>query len=180
MNIGVITNVIFSKNWTSEQGYFSIQRSMQPIRTPQGDYYPRSKHSYRDKEIIGTMPESKRSVGSNKKGDAVNFGHKHPLKTSWLQGLLPDVKRGLYGDILTKQNVSLDHLRPVSKGGKTELSNLALASKEKNSLRGSRDLKEVLTRQQAMEYIKQFAAYKEFRSYIVDILRTFEHLGVIR
>lgn len=106
-------------------------------------------------------------------------GYKSSLKTAWKKGLLPNVKVGLYGDKLTLENVSLDHLRPISKGGKTELNNLALASKEKNELRGNRDLKEVLTRQQAMEYIKQFIPYKEFTQYINELLRTFERLGVL-
>lgn len=107
-------------------------------------------------------------------------GYKSPLKTAWKKGLLPEVKKGLYGDTLTLQNLSLDHLKPVSKGGKTELNNLALASKEKNELRGNRDLKEVLTKQQVIDYIKQFAPYHEFRQYINDLLGTFERLGVIK
>ena len=101
------------------------------------------------------------------------------LKTAWKKGQLPNVKRGLYGDILTLNNVSLDHLTPISKGGTTTLDNLALASKAKNELRGNRDLKEVLTKNQALDYIKQFVPYKEFRQYIIDLLRTFEKLGVI-
>ena len=106
-------------------------------------------------------------------------GYKSILKTDWKKGLLPNVKRGLYGDVLTKSNVSLDHLRPVSKGGKTELCNLALASKAKNEARGNQDLFEVLTSKQAIDYLKQFSAYQNYRQYINELIRTFEKLGVL-
>ena len=64
------------------------------------------------------------------------FGYSHPLKTLYRQGKLP-VRYGFYGDKLTQKNVSLEHLKPHSKGGKTELSNLVLASKQKNQARGN-------------------------------------------
>jgi len=107
-------------------------------------------------------------------------GFKSPLKTLWKKGQLWNVKRGLYGDILTLENCSLEHLLPISKGGKTELSNLALASKEKNGLRGNLPLKDFLTRKQAVDYVVQFAPHRDFRQYINDLLRTFEKLGVLR
>ena len=60
-----------------------------------------------------------------------SFGYSSPLKTIWKKGGLPTVKKGFYGDTLTKKNVSLEHLKARSKGGKTSLENLVLASKEK-------------------------------------------------
>ena len=57
----------------------------------------------------------------------VSFGYTHYLKTYYLQGKLPTVKRGLYGGILTPETVSLEHILPKEKGGHTTLSNLALA-----------------------------------------------------
>ena len=107
-------------------------------------------------------------------------GYKSPLKTLWRKGKLKGVTRGLYGDILTKENLSLDHLLPISKGGKTVMSNLALASKAQNEARGNKDLKEVLSQKQAIAYIKQFAGNREMHPYINDFLRTLEKLGVIR
>ena len=68
MNIKEINNEHFQKNWACKQTNCSVQRSMQPVRIAQGDYFLRSKHNYRDKEAIGTLPEGKRSLGSNKKG----------------------------------------------------------------------------------------------------------------
>lgn len=106
-------------------------------------------------------------------------GYHSPLKRMWRQGKLPNVKKGLYGDILTQENLSLEHLLPVSKGGKTTMDNLVLASKEKNSLRGNRDLKDVITRKQALDYILQFSREKSMREYMKDIFFTFRKLGVL-
>ena len=43
---------------------------------------------------------------------------------------MPSVKYGLYGGELNIDNVSLEHLKPHSWGGKTEWGNLALAEKK--------------------------------------------------
>lgn len=86
-----------------------------------------------------------------------NFeGYKSQLKTLWKRGKLKTVVHGLYGDVLTKSNISLEHLKPHSKGGKTVLSNLALASKEKNNFRSSRPLKDFLTKEMIDNYLNQF------------------------
>jgi len=86
----------------------------------------------------------------------LTFKYKHLLKTQWLKGNLPSVTRGLYGDTLTRANVSLEHLRPHSKGGHTVLANLALASKARNNARGCQPLRKFLTQSQADEYLSQF------------------------
>lgn len=86
----------------------------------------------------------------------VSFGYSHYLKTYYLQGKLPTVKKGLYGGELTPETVSLEHILPKQRGGHTTLSNLALATKINNSYRGSKPLKEVLTPEQAQEYLSQF------------------------
>lgn len=95
---------------------------------------------------------------------------------------MPQVKRGLYGDILTKDNVSLEHLKPHSEGGKTVLSNLALASKRQNSARGAKPLKEVLNWEMVNEYLSQFNfRIKGFNGpkYADMIRKTVEDLGII-
>ena len=88
--------------------------------------------------------------------DSLTFAYKHFLKTLWQKGQLPTVKRGLYGDVLTHGNLSLEHLYPHSKGGHTVLANLALASKERNNARGCQPLRRYLTQSQADEYLSQF------------------------
>jgi 5-methylcytosine-specific restriction endonuclease McrA len=110
-----------------------------------------------------------------------NFeGYKSQLKTLWKRGKLKTVTRGLYGDILTKDNLSLEHLKPHSKGGRTALSNLALASKDKNNFRNSKPLKDFLTSEMVENYLKQFkdihARGFSGNKYIEMLRKTFKEL----
>lgn len=86
----------------------------------------------------------------------VSFGYKHQLKTLWKKGKLPTVKNGLYGDLLKEDTVSLEHGDPVSKGGKTIISNLFLASIRKNNERGNSPITDFLTVDMAKKYFSQF------------------------
>lgn len=108
-------------------------------------------------------------------------GYRNHLKTMFKKGRLPTVTKGLYGEPINYKNVSLEHLVPVSKGGKTELGNLALASCYMNSLRGNKDLKNVLTHQQAWDYIGEFINIKNkfIKGYVKAIYKTFKELGVL-
>lgn len=86
----------------------------------------------------------------------INFGYHSPLKTLFLKGKLPSVKKGFYGDILTPKNVSLEHLEPHCFGGKTNLTNLVLASKRNNQARGNDDIANYLDEKNVTEYLQQF------------------------
>ena len=111
------------------------------------------------------------------------FGYSHQLKTLYRQGKLP-VKYGFYGDKLTQKNVSLEHLKPHSKGGKTELSNLVLASKQKNQARGNADIRNFANKETIIKYLSQFidVKIKDFdgNKYINGIIKTLTNLGVIK
>ena len=111
------------------------------------------------------------------------FGYSHPLKTLYIKGKLP-VKYGFYGDILTQKNVSLEHLKPHSKGGKTELSNLVLASKQKNQARGNADIRNFANKETIIKYLSQFIDVKindfDGNKYINGIIKTLTNLGVIK
>ena len=85
----------------------------------------------------------------------INFGYHSVLKDLFREDKLPTVKYGLYGDKLTKDNVSLEHLVPHSKNGKSKLFNFTLASKQKNSLRSNEDIRKFLTPEMAKEYKSQ-------------------------
>ena len=87
------------------------------------------------------------------------FQYNSPLKTLYRKGELP-VKYGFYGDILTQKNVSLEHLKPYSKGGKTALSNLVLASKQKNQARGNSDIRNFANKETIIKYLSQFIDIK--------------------
>ena len=90
----------------------------------------------------------------------VPFGYSHYLKTMWKKGQLPQIKTGFYGDKLTLRNVSLEHLQPKSKGGKTELENLVLASNRLNNARGDRPLIEFIDFKAMARYLEQFRNLK--------------------
>jgi CRISPR/Cas system Type II protein with McrA/HNH and RuvC-like nuclease domain len=81
---------------------------------------------------------------------------------------------------LTKENVSIDHLKPVSKGGKTELKNIVLSSKHKNQLKGNKPLKDYIDFETVGQYLEQFIGVKfpdfDGNKYIKLILRQISEL----
>lgn len=91
------------------------------------------------------------------KGKKVSFkGYQSILKTMWRQGLIPSVKKGLYGDELTQETISVEHLIPKCKGGRTELANTTLASRRLNNLRNAKPIGKFLTKQMLDDYCKQW------------------------
>ena len=106
----------------------------------------------------------------------LTFQYSSPLKTLWRKGKLPSVKYGFYGDVLTQKNVSLEHLKAHSKGGKTNLTNLVLASKVKNQARGNDAIDDYLEVNNLVRYLKQFKdiRLKDFdgNKYIAGVLAT--------
>lgn len=108
------------------------------------------------------------------------FGYKHQLKTYWLKGKMPTVTRGFYGDILSKDNITLEHLLPHSKGGKTSFDNLVLATDHNNFKRENLPLKDFIDFDKAKEYLEQFRniRLKDFNGneYIRAIERTIKRL----
>ena len=110
---------------------------------------------------------------------AVSFkSYNSILKTAWKEGKLPTVTKGIYGNVLTADNLSLEHIVPHSLGGATRLDNLMLAEKTANARRGIKPLMQVITYEQLMEYLNQFIGIKIRRfngdEYIRQILKTIE------
>ena len=109
------------------------------------------------------------------------FGYSNILKTEWLKGNLKTVKKGFYGDVLTKKTVSLEHLKPVCQGGKTVQKNLVLASKRMNCARGCDDITKYATKKNVVEYLIQFIGIKtkhfDGDAYIANIIETLKTLG---
>ena len=81
---------------------------------------------------------------------------KNVLKKEWLKGNLPTVQKGIYGGILTPENISLEHVNCKCFGGKTKTFNLALATQEFNNLRGNQPLKDFLNKDVFIQYLEQF------------------------
>lgn len=113
----------------------------------------------------------------------ISFGYNSPLKTLYKRGKMPNVIYGFYGDKLTNKNVTLEHLKPHSKGGKSCLSNFVLASKRNNSNRGNEDIRKFAVKENIITYLSQFIDIKlpnfDGNKYIQNILQTLKNLGVL-
>ena len=109
-------------------------------------------------------------------------GYPSILKKEWKAGNLPTIKKGLYGGVLTIDNCSIEHIEAKSKGGKSNLSNYALASKKNNIERGNNNIHNFLTINMVKEYLSQFIGVKtkngfNGNEYINLLTRTFEKMG---
>ena len=109
----------------------------------------------------------------------ITFTYSSPVKTLFKKGILP-LKYGFYGDRITKKTVTIEHLQPVSQGGKTTLDNVVVVSANKNQERGVRPLKEMLNWEHVGRYLEPFKdfKYKDFdgNKYIQGILQKIEKL----
>ena len=115
----------------------------------------------------------------------ISFGYSDKLKTLFKEDKLPTVIYDAFGRELTKKNVTLDHIIPKCKGGLSERQNYMLATDSFNRLRGSRPIKDFLTKENLDRYINQFVdiVVEDFEGnkYIQDIMKTLEkakELGV--
>ena len=110
----------------------------------------------------------------------VSFGYSHKLKTLYKKGKLPTVAEGFYGGKLSLDDVTLEHLKPHSKGGRTVLDNLVLATAENNHKRGNQPLKDFLNPEAMEKYLNQFKDVKlknfDGNKYIEKIRKTVKGL----
>lgn len=83
-------------------------------------------------------------------------GYNFKLKKLFRAGKLPKDLVDIGGNKVTQRNFSGDHIVPRSKGGKTTNENMMIATKQFNSLRGNRDLKEVVTLENAIKWALQY------------------------
>lgn len=88
----------------------------------------------------------------------ISFGYKSVLKTEWLAGNLPTVKKDVYGQVL--KDVTVEHLIAKSKGGKSQLFNYGLANKLANNQRGNKPLMWFTTKENLIEWFTQFVGVK--------------------
>lgn len=92
------------------------------------------------------------------------------------QGKLPKDLVDIAGNRLTQNNLSGDHVIPHSQGGKTTDDNMMLATKQFNSMRGDRPLKDFITPQNLAKWVNQYLKLDnidgfDFKKYVIDILR---------
>ena len=115
----------------------------------------------------------------------VSFGYNHYLKTYWLQGKLPTVKKGMYGGVLKKKGknkATLEQIKCNSQGGHKSLGKLAIATWENNNKRGCEPLQDVFSYEDMSIYLKQFKNVivdkLDGNKYIKLILNTLKELGI--
>ena len=117
------------------------------------------------------------------KPSPVTFGYSHPLKTLYKKGKFPKVIYDFYGDKLTKKNVTLEHLKPHSQGGKSCSENFVLATMQNNWLRGCDDIRKYAKQENITKYLSQFMGVKlpnfDGDKYIAGILNTLKQLGAL-
>lgn len=94
----------------------------------------------------------------------VSFGYKTKLSENYKKGKIP-LEKGLYGGGLTQENKTNEHIKPVSKGGKTTLYNIALATAENNQKRGNDPLIEHLTMENLIEYTLAFLKMPKIKGF---------------
>lgn len=101
------------------------------------------------------------------------------LKRLYKKGKLP-IKHGLYGGELSIENVSNEHIKPKSLGGKLDINNIALSTKENNNRRGNDDIRKYLTPEALQQYIDEILSVKtkEFDkfAYVKGLLKSLNDL----
>ena len=111
----------------------------------------------------------------------ISFGYKSVLKTEWQKGNMPTVTRDIYGDLLIKGQETIDHIIPKSKGGKSTLSNYALANAGNNFRRSNLELGSFTNTDLIKAYLRQFEGIKLHKfngdEYIKGITKTLKRLG---
>ena len=95
---------------------------------------------------------------------------------------MPSVTKDIYGDTLIKGQETLEHIIPKSKGGKSQLSNYALANAGNNFKRSNYDLGSFTNPDIIKGYLKQFEGLKlpKFNgdNYIQMVTKTLKKIGI--
>lgn len=111
----------------------------------------------------------------------LTFGYKSVLKKEWRKGKMPFVIKDIYGDVLIRGQETIEHVIPKSKGGKSRLSNYALANAENNIRRSNSDLSNFIPLDTIKDYLKQFEGIKlpKFNGddYIKNLTKTLKKIG---
>ena len=101
------------------------------------------------------------------------------IKKLFKQGKLK-LDYGLYGERLTKENVSDEHIICKCFGGQTVETNIALASKEMNNRRGCKPIQDFVTVEMVNAYIERVMKNNikgyDIEAYCNGILNTFNKI----
>lgn len=101
------------------------------------------------------------------------------IKKLFKQGKLK-LDYGLYGEPLTKENVSDEHIICKCFGGQTVETNIALASKEMNNRRGCKPIQDFVSVEMVNKYIERVMQNNikgyDLEAYCNGILNTFSKI----
>ena len=105
-------------------------------------------------------------------------GYNFKLKKLYRQGKLPKDLIDMGGNKITQKNLSGDHIIPKSKGGKNTDDNMVIATKQFNSMRGNRPIKEVVTKENLAKWAEIYLSIPpidgfDFVAYVKNILKHF-------
>lgn len=106
-----------------------------------------------EREIFG------KALWGHDKLDLVSFGYSCKLKTLFKKGIIK-VPYSFYGGALSKRKVSIEHVIPRSKGGKSCQSNYVLCNKEQNWARGNDPICSFINWENVWRYLDQFRGVK--------------------
>ena len=114
---------------------------------------------------------------------SISFGYRNRLKTEWLKGNRPELVHDFYdGSLLNADTVTLEHVLPHSKGGKTTLTNLVLTSYQNNVRRGNRDIRQYINLEAARQYLEEARKIKtkhiNGEYYAESLIKRLKNLGV--
>ncbi|MBO7211164.1 MAG: HNH endonuclease [Methanobrevibacter sp.] len=98
----------------------------------------------------------------------VSFKYNPPIKKAFKKGLMPEVKKDLYGEDINNDTVTVEHITPASQGGGLDEDNIALAHWYKNCLRGVEPIEKWVTEEMWIAYLKQF---KNVKNHYIDGVR---------
>ena len=115
----------------------------------------------------------------------ITFGYHSPLKDLYKQGKLEGLK-SFSGEELT--HPSIDHIKPKSLGGASELGNYVLTNRKENMIRGNRNIDYYIEKnQQAMlDYIEWFETHviegfdcKAYAKKVINAINRFSNNFII-
>lgn len=96
---------------------------------------------FRDKHVFERMVKN---LNRNLRNIGQNENHNVTANVLWSLAKKQKCRCAISGIKLTKDNVSIDHIKPLSKGGKTEIENIQIVDRHVNVMKNDKSLDELL------------------------------------